>query len=177
MKSWLRVLATGFMLLALPAGAAELPDFGSPADAAMSKSREAQIGRSVMLQLRNAGAIVDDPFLNEYLTTLGSRLATHANDGDFSFNFFVVNDDAINAFALPGGYIGVNAGLYVGHSAVRRFVMGDESQERRALASTSSFASAACRRTPFRRSPARPFFFPGTTEAPLSCKAPERCTP
>ena len=39
----------------------ELPDFGSPADAALSKSREAQIGRGVMLQLRNAGVVVDDP--------------------------------------------------------------------------------------------------------------------
>ena len=91
--------------------AAELPDFGSPADAALSKSREAQIGRGVMLQLRNAGVVVDDPFLTEYVSTLGSQLATHANNGEFDFDFFVVKDDRINAFALPGGYIGVNSGL------------------------------------------------------------------
>ena len=47
----------------------------------------------------------------EYLSSLGSRLATQVNNGDFNFNFFVVNDDRINAFALPGGYIGVNSGL------------------------------------------------------------------
>src|SRR5690606_27609382 len=35
----------------------------------------------------------------------------HANNGTFRFNFFVVRDDRINAFALPGGYIGVNSGL------------------------------------------------------------------
>jgi predicted Zn-dependent protease len=98
-------------VLALPAQAAELPDFGSPADAALSKSREAQIGRGVMLQLRNAGVVIDDPFLTEYLSTLGSKLATHANNGEFNFDFFVVKDDRINAFALPGGYIGVNSGL------------------------------------------------------------------
>src|SRR5512139_3601834 len=110
MRQWLTLLAAA-ALAPICAHAAELPDFGSPADAALSKSREAQIGRGVMLQLRNAGVIVDDPFLEEYVSTIGSRLATHVNDGDFNFNFFVVQDDAINAFALPGGYIGVNAGL------------------------------------------------------------------
>ena len=64
-----------------------------------------------MLQLRNAGVVVDDPFLTEYVSTLGSQLATHANNGEFDFDFFVVKDDRINAFALPGGYIGVNSGL------------------------------------------------------------------
>jgi predicted Zn-dependent protease len=93
------------------ADAAELPDFGTPADAALSKSREAQIGRGVMLQLRNAGVVLDDPFLAEYVTSLGSQLATHANDGGFDFNFFVVKENGVNAFALPGGYIGVNSGL------------------------------------------------------------------
>jgi predicted Zn-dependent protease len=107
-RAWLTLLAA---LLTLSAQAAELPDFGSPADAALSKSREAQIGRGVMLQLRNAGVVVDDPFLSEYLSTLGSQLATHANNGEFDFDFFVVKDDRINAFALPGGYIGVNSGL------------------------------------------------------------------
>ena len=108
MKTWVTLLAA---VLALPAQAAELPDFGSPADAAISKSREAQIGRGVMLQLRNAGVVIDDPFLTEYVSNLGSQLATHINNGDFDFNFFVVKDDSINAFALPGGYIGVNSGL------------------------------------------------------------------
>ena len=108
MRSWLTLLAA---LLAAPVQAAELPDFGSPANAAISKSREAQIGRGVMLQLRNAGVVIDDPFLTEYVSTLGSKLATHANNGEFNFDFFVVKDDRINAFALPGGYIGVNSGL------------------------------------------------------------------
>ena len=62
MKCWLTFLAAVWVW---PAQAAELPDFGSPADAAISKSREAQIGRAAMLQLRNAGVVVDDPFLTE----------------------------------------------------------------------------------------------------------------
>ena len=89
----------------------ELPDFGSPADAVLSKSREAQLARGVILQLRNAGAIIDDPQLTEYIGLLGSQLASHANDGDFDFDFFVIDEDVINAFAMPGGVVGVNAGL------------------------------------------------------------------
>jgi predicted Zn-dependent protease len=107
-KPWMALLAAALLSTA---SAAELPDFGSPADAALSKSREAQIGRGVMLQLRNAGVVVDDPFLEAYLTSVGSQIATHVDDGAFNFNFFVVRDDRINAFALPGGYIGVNSGL------------------------------------------------------------------
>ena len=49
--------------------------------------------------------------MTEYIGTLGSQLASHANNGEFDFNFFVVKDDQINAFALPGGFIGVNSGL------------------------------------------------------------------
>jgi beta-barrel assembly-enhancing protease len=107
-KTWAALMTAA---LSLPAQAAELPDFGTPADTALSKSREAQIGRSVMLQLRNAGIVMDDPLLTEYITTLGSQLASRANDGDFKFEFFVAKDDQINAFALPGGFVGVNSGL------------------------------------------------------------------
>jgi predicted Zn-dependent protease len=89
----------------------ELPDFGSPADVALSKNREVQLGRGVMLQLRNANVIVDDPQLTEYIGTLGSQLASSANNGELDFNFFFVKDNQINAFALPGGFVGVNAGL------------------------------------------------------------------
>jgi predicted Zn-dependent protease len=97
--------------LALPAAPAELPDFGTPADTALGKTREEQIGRSVMLQLRNAGVIMEDPLLTEYLATVGGKLASHANDGEQRFEFFVMKDERINAFALPGGFIGVNVGL------------------------------------------------------------------
>ncbi len=93
------------------AAANELPDFGGARDTVLSKSREQQLGRSVILQLRNAGVIMDDPQLTEYVGLLGSRLASQANNGDYNFNFFVVNDSRINAFAMPGGYVGVNSGL------------------------------------------------------------------
>jgi predicted Zn-dependent protease len=57
--------------------------------------------------------IIDDPLLTEYVGVLGARLASQANDGGHSFDFFVIDDSRINAFAMPGGYIGVHTGLIV----------------------------------------------------------------
>ena len=89
----------------------KLPDIGSPADSMLSKSEEAKIGRAIMANIRQQGAIVDDPEINEYINDIGRRLSAHANNGDYTFTFFVVDDPRINAFALPGGFIGVHSGL------------------------------------------------------------------
>ena len=89
----------------------ELPELGSPADAILSKSTEAHIGRSIMRNIRMSGTVIEDPQITEYINDIGHRLVAQANDGDHSFTFFVVDDPRINAFALPGGYIGVHTGL------------------------------------------------------------------
>ena len=91
--------------------AEELPDIGTPADATLSQSDEYQIGLMVVKGLRDAGKILEDPETTEYVQSIGSRLASHAQDGHQRFTFFVVKDPSINAFALPGGFIGVNEGL------------------------------------------------------------------
>jgi predicted Zn-dependent protease len=88
-----------------------LPDLGSPADAILSKSQEAQIGRAIMHQIRASGALVEDPQIVEYVNEIGHRIAAHANTGGHKFTFFVVDDPSLNAFALPGGFIGVHTGL------------------------------------------------------------------
>ena len=94
-----------------PAATSELPDIGSPADAVLPQSAEAQLGRSIMRTIRRQGVIVDDPELTEYIQSLGHRLAAHVSHGEHEFEFFVVDNPTINAFALPGGYIGVHTGL------------------------------------------------------------------
>ena len=88
-----------------------LPDIGSPADTVFTRSQADGIGRSVLHQLREQGSVLEDPEIADYVTTLGHRIASYAHEGEQRFEFFVVNDDAINAFALPGGYIGINSGL------------------------------------------------------------------
>ena len=89
----------------------KIPDMGSPADAILNKSMEAQIGRAIMRSIRNSGVVVEDPQINEYINDIGHRIAAQTNDGDHDFTFFVVQYERINAFALPGGYIGVHTGL------------------------------------------------------------------
>jgi predicted Zn-dependent protease len=84
---------------------------GSPADALLSKSMEARIGRAIMRDIRASGMVVEDPQIAEYISEIGHRIAAQTNDGDHEFSFFVVDDSRINAFALPGGYIGVHTGL------------------------------------------------------------------
>ena len=112
-KSLLIALITSALVFVSGAGAddVKLPDMGSPADAILSKNDEARIGRSIMRDIRNSGMVVEDPLINEYINEVGNRVAAQTNDGDHNFTFFVVNDHRINAFALPGGYIGVHTGL------------------------------------------------------------------
>ena len=112
-KRTLLVSILGTVVFVAGAGADEirLPDMGSPADAILNKSLEAQIGRMIMRDIRNSGQVVEDPLVTEYLNAVGSRIAAQTNEGDHAFTFFAVEDPRINAFALPGGYIGVHTGL------------------------------------------------------------------
>lgn len=98
--------------VALPAAEVRLPDIGSPADAVLSKNDEKQLGRAIMAQIRASGELVEDPQVTEYINEVGHRLAAQANsDGIHEFSFFVIDNPVINAFALPGGFIGVHTGL------------------------------------------------------------------
>lgn len=98
-------------LLALPARAIELPDLGDISRASLSQSREDSIGREVMRQIRESGDYLDDPVLAEYLGHVGATLTNTDRIGGQSFHFFLVRDPTLNAFALPGGFIGVHSGL------------------------------------------------------------------
>jgi predicted Zn-dependent protease len=90
----------------------DLPDIGSPASSSLTIDDEYRIGLQVIRQLRDEGQIIEDPEATEYLNGLGSRIVAQASgDSAQRFSFFFVRDDSINAFALPGGFIGVNYGL------------------------------------------------------------------
>ena len=88
-----------------------LPDMGSPADAVLSTNDESRLGSMIMRDIRRSGQVVEDPLVIEYINDIGSRIVSQTNDGDHNFTFFVVDDPRINAFALPGGYVGVHTGL------------------------------------------------------------------
>ena len=98
----------------LPPGtqaALNLPDMGSGANALITRNEEYQIGRMMVRNLRAENQVLEDPEATEYIQGIGARIAAQAQDGNQSFSFFIVRDRDVNAFALPGGFIGMNAGL------------------------------------------------------------------
>jgi predicted Zn-dependent protease len=131
---------------------------GTAAQKALSLEDERQIGRMVMRNLRESGMLLDDPEVNEYVQSLGLRMSSLAQDGNRDFNFFVVRDAAINAFALPGAYVGVHSGLIletrseselaavlaheVSHVTQRHIARGLEAQSRANLMSTAAVLAA-----------------------------------
>jgi predicted Zn-dependent protease len=88
-----------------------LPDLGDASQVDLSPAQEKKLGETVVQQLRAAGGWMNDPEVNDYLNELGHKLIAASKDVKSDFEFFAVPDSGINAFALPGGYVGVNTGL------------------------------------------------------------------
>jgi predicted Zn-dependent protease len=110
-----RRLAAGLMALSLliqPLRADELPELGDVASNELSLSAEKKIGQQIMHEIRwREASYLDDSDVEAYLNQLGGRLAAVSNDPGIGFYFFPINDPSINAFAMPGGFIGVHTGL------------------------------------------------------------------
>ena len=106
-------LILGFGIVAAPplSVAEGLPNLGEVAQAEMSPALERRIGESVMQEIRRDPAWLDDAEVASYLNRLGNRLAAQSEESRQEFEFFVLRDSTLNAFAMPGGYIGVHTGL------------------------------------------------------------------
>jgi len=89
----------------------ELPEIGASARGSLSAEREKAIGEAFLRVLRQEVPLVDDPEVEVYIQGLGQRLVAHSDATTERFGFFVVQDPRINAFAAPGGHIGVHTGL------------------------------------------------------------------
>jgi beta-barrel assembly-enhancing protease len=149
---------TASAALAATPTAQELPDIGTPVDQILSGSDEYKIGAMIIQGLRDQGQILDDPEINEYINSVGSRLASHAQEGTVRFTFYVVKDRGINAFALPGGFVCVNAGLLlataseselagvlaheISHVTQRHIARSIQDQKTTSLASTAAMLAA-----------------------------------
>lgn len=105
-------------------GGIQLPDLGDPSTASLSPDMEKRLGDRIMRDIRRDPLYVNDALLADYLNALGYRLVQAARRqnlagttgaGTFAtgFELFAVRDRTINAFALPGGYIGAHTGLLV----------------------------------------------------------------
>lgn len=94
---------------AQPAG---IPSMGAASGAELSPNLERTLGDAIMEQGRRDPQYVSDPVINQYLTQLGQKLAKHTSVPlHHDIEVFSLRDRSINAFALPGGYVGINTGL------------------------------------------------------------------
>jgi predicted Zn-dependent protease len=88
-----------------------LPDLGDASQTVLTPLQERQIGQQSMLQIRAGKQYFDDAELHDYLNQIGYKLVEYSAEPGSGFEFFALDDYNVNAFAMPGGFIGVNAGL------------------------------------------------------------------
>ena len=109
-----------------PGGSMRLPALGESASDEFNLNQEKRIGEQIMREIRRDPAYLDDPQLLDYLQSLWQPLVVAAQrNGDigadtlrlFPYETFLVRDRSVNAFALPGGYVGVHLGLIAMTSA------------------------------------------------------------
>ena len=77
----------------------------------VSQQQEVQIGQQESAQIQQQLPLVQDAVINQYVTSLGNQIASHTSRADLQWQFYVVNTDVVNAFALPGGIVYVNRGV------------------------------------------------------------------
>jgi len=108
----MRLLVVFLPFIASAAFGQALPDLGGAGDAVLAPQTERRIGESIMRDIRFRDPnYLDDPEVADYLGALGARLAQNAAGARQDFEFFALRDPSINAFALPGGFVGVHTGL------------------------------------------------------------------
>ena len=109
------LLAVAAVTFSFQARTEGLPELGDSSDAVVSAPQERAIGRRIMVEIRGDNAFIDDEELVDYINTLGNKLVAASpgatNDNRRDFEFFMLNDETINAFALLGGFVGVHTGL------------------------------------------------------------------
>ena len=105
------VLAAMFARVPVAGAQVQLPDFGDSSSNVFSSADEKAIGEAFMREVRASLTVIDDPEVEQYIQWIGYRIASESDYDSVGFTFFVIADNAINAFAAPGGYIGANSGL------------------------------------------------------------------
>ena len=92
----------------------ELPELGDVSATVLSPLQEQAIAEQILREVAVSDDVLQDVEVTDYLQALGARLVANGPDKRQKFTFFVVRDSTINAFAMPGGVIGVHTGLILG---------------------------------------------------------------
>ena len=135
-----------------------LPDIGDTSGSVISPQEERHLGEAFMREVRRHVTILDDPEVNEYIQSLGYRLAANSDNQTQDFTFFIVKESSVNAFAAPGGFIGVHSGLIlateseselasviaheIGHITQRHLARAVEQSDRLNLPATAALIAA-----------------------------------
>lgn len=113
--SGLFALSSALLVLPEAASANALPSLGGSESSELTPLTERRLGEQIMRNIRFNQDYLDDPALTEYLNTFGNSLVAARpevrGEADFEYFFFAVRNPGINAFALPGGFIGVHSAL------------------------------------------------------------------
>jgi len=142
-------LLTLALLMAVPGHADDLPALGDASSAIVSPQQEHQLGRAWLSLLRGNVRQLSDPQLKDYVETTVYRLAETSQLQDRRLEFILIDSRELNAFAAPGGIVGVNGGLFLNaqtegeyasvlahelaHLSQRHFARGVEAQQRMQL--------------------------------------------
>ncbi len=114
--------------VALTAACATNPDTGKKQMTLLSEAEEAAIGQQQDVEIRREMGVYDDAALQRYVTDIGNSIARSSHRPNLPWTFTIVDSPAINAFALPGGYIYLTRGVlaYLDDEAELAGVLGHE---------------------------------------------------
>tara|TARA_B100001175_G_scaffold3630_1_gene2935 strand:- start:1191 stop:2621 length:1431 start_codon:yes stop_codon:yes gene_type:complete len=90
-----------------------LPELGDRVSGVVSNDQEKIIGNEFLKQVYSQAPLISDPLIQEYSELLVYRLSEYSQVKDRNFNVLLIDDDSLNAFAAPGGVIGINGGLFL----------------------------------------------------------------
>jgi beta-barrel assembly-enhancing protease len=150
-KQLSRIAASILMLSQVPVALAQpqLPTLGDRISGIFSLEEEYRLGRDFLRSVRRSTPTINDPLLNDYVVNFTHNLAVHSDLQDYRLAFIVIDSPVLNAFAAPGGIIGVNGGLFLNahsegefasviahelaHVSQRHFARSVEDAERRRI--------------------------------------------
>jgi predicted Zn-dependent protease len=106
-------LSVGWVLLLVLFGCATRRpgDPVRPGFNVFGKEQDVEIGQQAAAQVRSQVDIVNDRQLQQYVSKVGNKLAAHSEAGGYPYSFTLINENSINAFALPGGPVFIHSGL------------------------------------------------------------------
>ena len=135
----------------------KLPTLGESSNSLFSPEQEYNLGRAWLRMFRSQVRTFEDPIVHDYLESLIYKLVSHSKLQDRRIELVVVDNPTLNAFAVPGGVIGIHTGLLlyaqtedelatvlaheIAHLSQRHFSRGVEAQQQQATLTMAGMRS------------------------------------